>query len=90
MRKGGRKKHPREKVEVGQIWESVDARDLGRQIRVDRIEGGYAYCTPYIGAHPDPRKTRIRLDRMYPHSTGFRLVGKGRVKTPARIVMRYR
>lgn len=32
-------------VKVGSVWADNDPRVAGRTIRVDRIEGEYAYCT---------------------------------------------
>lgn len=35
----------KETVKVGDVWADNDPRVAGRTIRVDRIEGEYAYCT---------------------------------------------
>lgn len=36
------------KVKPGQIWLDLNSRIvIGRHIRIDRIEGLYAYCTSY-------------------------------------------
>jgi hypothetical protein len=64
-------------VKPGQIWADNDKRSKGRRIRVLEV-GQYhaivrdADATP--GAWPPGRKTRIRLDRFKPTSTGYRLV----------------
>lgn len=59
-------------VKVGQIWEDNDSRNTyHRQIKVLEIVDGKA-----IVQHPRGlgSKTRIRLDRFKPTSTGYRLV----------------
>lgn len=62
---------PQPDVRVGQVWIDCDPR-MTRRIVIDRIEGAYAFCHNWAS----PRlKTRIRLDRFRPTSTGFRLVG---------------
>ena len=69
-----RAKTPRPEVRVGQVWEDCDPRMTGRQLRVEKVEGGYAILRRCFGDRQDTRTTKIRLSRMYPHSTGFRLV----------------
>lgn len=58
-------------VKVGQIWEDCDKRMAGRRLKVVRIEDGYAICSVNLSS---TRVTSIRLDRMRPTATGFRLV----------------
>lgn len=60
------------KVRVGQVWEDNDPRQLARrQLKVLEIVGDRATVQ-----HPSGRgnKTRIRLDRFRPTSTGYSLV----------------
>jgi hypothetical protein len=68
----------RVEVRVGQIWQDCDKRFPDRHVRVVRIEGDYAFV---VHAYSPSRETRIRLDRMRPTSTGFRLLaGEERTK----------
>jgi len=76
-------------VKPGQVWADNDKRGYGRQVRVLEVHREMADGTPfYIGyaiveqvAHGDPvrahnngRRSKIRLDRFKPTSTGYRLV----------------
>jgi hypothetical protein len=66
-------------VRVGQVWADLDKRSKGRRIRV--LEVGQYHATvrdadAVPGAWPPARKTRIRLDRFRPTSTGYRLVSE--------------
>jgi hypothetical protein len=77
-----------QKVDPGQTWADNDKQVEGRQIRVDSIDGHFANCTVTQDAAPNPKthverpaghtnvgqKTRIRLDRFRPTSTGYRLI----------------
>lgn len=62
-------------VKVGQVWEDWDIRHRDapgrRRIKVIEIKDGKA-----IVQHPSGQgtKTRIRLDRFKPTSTGYKLV----------------
>lgn len=57
------------KPEVGQIWESCDRRDVGRPpVTVLAVDETYAVVTSGC------RQSRIRVNRMRPGSTGYRLV----------------
>lgn len=64
-------------VQVGQVWIDNDKRHPNRAVRVDRLEGDYAYAT--CGYLQDRvfvafnRTTRIALSRFRPISTGYRL-----------------
>lgn len=59
-------------VKVGQIWEDNDSRmTYRRQIKVLAIEGGKAVVQHPRGFGP---RTRIRLDRFKPTTTGYKLV----------------
>lgn len=61
-------------VEVGQVWVDNDKRMSGREIRVVRIDGLYAFVQIIPGRFRFAKsETRIRLDRFRPTSTGFRL-----------------
>lgn len=55
-------------VKVGQVWRDCDPRMGNQRIVVERIEGNYAICR---NAVIPSMKTRIRLDRFRPNSTGF-------------------
>ncbi len=57
-------------VKVGQVWEDCDKRMAGRKLVVEKVQGNYAHC---YNQHWTSMKTRIRLDRFKPTSTGFRL-----------------
>ena len=62
-------------VKIGQIWLDCDKRMHNRKLRVERIEGGYAFCRPWSEHYGGiGRDTRIRLDRFRKGSTGFLLV----------------
>ncbi|MBM0274114.1 DUF6354 family protein [Micromonospora tarensis] len=82
-------KTPTPNVEPGQVWADNDRRSAGRKVRV--VEVGATHATvelvdqrgrPARGheaqqqAEPG-RRTRIRLDRFRPTSTGYRLVSDG-------------
>lgn len=56
---------------VGQIWQDNDPRGHGRRIRIMEIDDTHAVV------HDGKRRTRIRLDRFRPTSTGYRYVGQG-------------
>ena len=62
------------KTQVGQVWESCDWREKGRQIIIERIEKGKAVCRRWGRGAIFGVETRIRLDRFRPISTGYRLV----------------
>lgn len=69
-------------VAVGQVWADNDWRQAGREVQVESINEGYAIVR--VIRHPkapsavmaanDGHRTRIRLDRFRPTSTGFKLV----------------
>lgn len=71
--------HP---VEPGQVWQDCDKRAGGRQITVVSVDATHAECREVaynqldgiVADLPGARKTRIRLDRFRPVSTGYRLV----------------
>ena len=63
-------------VKVGQVWRDYDKRfrNIPRFVRVVERDEQYAYCV--ASAYPDApsgRKVRIRLDRLRPNSTGYKL-----------------
>jgi hypothetical protein len=67
---------------VGQIWQDNDKRGYGRRLRIVEIVGEHAVVELVVprgaghhGAKPG-RRTRIRLDRFRPISTGYRYVGE--------------
>jgi len=50
---------------AGQVWRENDSRSRLRTIRVDSVDGSYAYgvsLTDWDGAATPPRRTRIRID----------------------------
>lgn len=67
-----------DQVEVGQIWADCDWRAKGRTVRI--IEVGSEHATVELhtnGAYMHGklgRRTRIKLSRFRPNSTGYRLV----------------
>lgn len=66
---------------VGQIWQDNDKRGYGRRLRIVELDGTHAVCelvVPRAGdllAAKPGRRTRIRLDRFRPTSTGYRYIG---------------
>ncbi|MEV7599886.1 hypothetical protein AB0O91_21130 [Kitasatospora sp. NPDC089797] len=64
----------------GQVWADNDKRGYGRQVRVIELDGTHAVVELHVPRsaghlHAKPgRRTRIRLDRFRPTSTGYRLV----------------
>lgn len=70
-------------VRVGQVWADNDSRGYGgygRQVRVVELTDTHAVVELHrprgVGHHGANagRRTRIRLDRFKPTSTGYRLV----------------
>ncbi|MDH6610259.1 hypothetical protein M2164_005894 [Streptomyces sp. SAI-208] len=65
---------------VGQIWQDNDKRSYGRKVRIVELGDTHALVELHVprGAgdqHARPgRRTRIRLDRFRPTSTGYRYV----------------
>lgn len=65
---------------VDQIWQDNDPRAYGRRLLIVEIDGTHAVVElhqprrPTSSAKPG-RRTRIRLDRFRPTSTGYRYVG---------------
>ena len=67
-------------VRPGQVWADNDRREKGRTVRVDSVDGRFAYCTVLTARDNalNPRvghSTRIAVNRMRPTATGFRLIG---------------
>ncbi|MGW0920145.1 hypothetical protein ACWD3J_14145 [Streptomyces sp. NPDC002755] len=65
---------------IGQIWQDNDPRSYGRRIRIVALTATHAICEepprPGRNGHAKPgRRTRIRLDRFRPTSTGYRYIG---------------
>ncbi|WP_030344838.1 DUF6354 family protein [Streptomyces sp. NRRL S-1022] len=63
---------------VGQIWQDNDPRGYGRRVRIVGIDDTHATVELVVprgaghnGTKPG-RRTRIRLDRFKPTSTGYR------------------
>jgi hypothetical protein len=70
-------------VKIGQVWQDNDPRlvarygkfgDHIRLLEVTEIEHNYAFARVTIDGVIQPRKTKIRLDRFKPTSTGYRLI----------------
>ncbi|WP_420032293.1 hypothetical protein ACN2WE_05370 [Streptomyces sp. cg28] len=64
---------------IGQIWEDNDPRSEGRQVRIVDIDETHATVElhqprPPVSSAKPGRRTRIRLDRFRPTSTGYRYV----------------
>ncbi|MEU4154792.1 DUF6354 family protein [Streptomyces antimycoticus] len=64
----------------GQIWQDNDKRSYGRRLRIIAIDDTHATCelvTPRDAGHQKAkpgRRTRIRLDRFRPTTTGYRYI----------------
>jgi len=58
-------------VRVGQVWADNDSRGFNRKIRVVEIGETHAVVE---ACDYGKKRTRIRLDRFKPTSTGYRLV----------------
>jgi len=59
------------KVEVGQVWEDNDPRyEVKRTLTVMAIDGDYVECLN----SPSGRVTKIKIKRLRPNSTGYRLI----------------
>lgn len=64
---------------VGQVWQDNDPRQDSRQVRIVELTDTHAVVTlvqprePVSSARAG-RRTRIRLDRFRPTSTGYRYV----------------
>lgn len=76
-------------IRAGQIWADNDSRSEGRTLRVCAIELGCAICevvTEIGGKKPARlgRKVRIKLDRLHPTSTGYRLVSEAAIESENR------
>lgn len=67
-------------VRPGQIWRDLDPRSLlgERLIRVERVCGGYAYVVSNRG-----KKSRISIQRMHRHSTGYERLSRLPVNSKA-------
>jgi hypothetical protein len=67
---------------VGQIWQDNDKRGYGRKVRIIEITETHALVELYQPRHAtrswaNGRRTRIRLDRFRPTSTGYRYISGG-------------
>jgi hypothetical protein len=74
-------------VRIGQVWADNDKRSSGRKVRIVEVDRTHATVElvsergrPWSGLRPgeparaEPgRRTRIRLDRFKPTTTGYRL-----------------
>lgn len=66
-----------DEIRQGQIWEDADPRSEGRTIRIDSVDGRYAYCevlTAAGGTVPKVRRARVLIDRLHANRTGYRLI----------------
>lgn len=63
---------------VGQIWQDNDPRGPRRRVRIVEIDATHAVVVVHAsdGNAKPGRRTRIRLDRFRPISTGYRYVGE--------------
>jgi hypothetical protein len=65
---------------VDQVWQDNDKRGYGRRVRIVVITGTHAVVEQVLGRDHVPaqpgRRTRIRLDRFRPVSSGYRYVGE--------------
>ena len=67
---------------VGQIWQDNDPRTPDRYLRIVELDDTHATVVlhqprlPVSSAKPG-RRTRIRLDRFRPTSTGYRYISQG-------------
>ena len=61
------------KVKVGQVWEDCDRRFAKRRVKVVTLTRTHAVVVRIAPTRSDTR-TKIRLDRFRPTSTGYRLV----------------
>jgi len=73
------------KVRPGQIWADNDKRSAGRRLRVVEIDGTHAVVVQVdargvVDSRMRVRRSRIRLDRFRPTSTGYRLVSEGEAR----------
>ncbi|GGZ83173.1 DUF6354 family protein [Streptomyces rubiginosohelvolus] len=64
---------------VGQVWQDNDPRQDSRQVRIVELTDTHALVTLVQPRNPVSsaragRRTRIRLDRFRPISTGYRYV----------------
>jgi hypothetical protein len=68
---------------IGQVWQDNDPRGYGRKVRIVEIGETHAVVeltVPRGAGHlhaKHGRRTRIRLDRFRPTSTGYRYVSGG-------------
>jgi len=69
---------------VGQVWQDNDPRGYGRKVRIVEIGETHAVvelvaarAVGHQQAKPG-RRTRIRLDRFRPTSTGYRYIGEAK------------
>lgn len=71
MTKSNNEPKPRYKVEMEQVWIDCDRRTRGRESVVKNVSPGGTF----VDLLPDggTRLRRVRVERMYEHSTGFRL-----------------
>lgn len=71
-----------ETVKPGQIWADNDWRSSGRTVRVIEVDATHATVEVVTNGrmtYTKPgRRSRIRLDRFRPTSTGYRLVPQPR------------
>lgn len=68
---------------VGQIWADNDPRQYERQVRIVEIDSTHALVELYqprlpVSSAKPGRRTRIRLNRFRPTSTGYRYLGETR------------
>lgn len=66
---------PKVEVKVGQVWRDWDSRsrdsETPRLVVIEKIEGDHAICF-LKGAQESKRRTKIKLSRFRPISTGYK------------------
>lgn len=67
---------------IGQIWQDNDPRGYGRKVRIVEVGDTHAVVELYTprdggGVIRPGRRTRIRLNRFRPTSTGYRYISGG-------------
>lgn len=62
-------------VRIGQLWRDLDKRMAGRTVSIVRV-APEAHPYPYaeVRALRSGRMSRLRINRMHKHATGFALV----------------
>ena len=61
--------------EVGQLWADTDKREVGRTVRIVKVDGPHTYIetVTYRDGTPAPKRKPIRV-LTYRFDSGFRLI----------------